>query len=398
LKKNWEFKGGIMPRLTYMDEDESNLAKSVNKKNLRFFIGFLILSLIFGGAGGFLVGYFLPTREAKEEAVKTITEKEKTEKLVLEESSAVIDAVKKVGPSVVSILTTSNVMDFWGDIIKQKGGGSGFIITSDGLILTNKHVVENTGELTVITRDGKSYKATVKATDPFNDLAVISIEAKNLPVVELGDSDKLEVGQYVIAIGNALGEFQNTVTVGVVSAKGRTLEAEGERLEDMIQTDAAINQGNSGGPLVNLKGQVVGVNTAMASGAENIGFALPINTAKYAIESVKKSGKIIRPYIGIRYLVITKEIATINKLPVDYGVLISRGKTLGETAIVQNSPADKAGLKEGDIITALNDQKIDENKSLPSILQQYKPGDTVELTVLRDSKEMKIRLTLGELK
>lgn len=387
-----------MPRLTYMDEDESNLAKSVNKKNLRFFIGFLILSLIFGGAGGFLVGYFLPTKEAKEEAVKTITEKEKTEKLVLEESSAVIDAVKKVGPSVVSILTTSNVMDFWGDIIKQKGGGSGFIITSDGLILTNKHVVENTGELTVITRDGKSYKATVKATDPFNDLAVISIEAKNLPVVELGDSDKLEVGQYVIAIGNALGEFQNTVTVGVVSAKGRTLEAEGERLEDMIQTDAAINQGNSGGPLVNLKGQVVGVNTAMASGAENIGFALPINTAKYAIESVKKSGKIIRPYIGIRYLVITKEIATINKLPVDYGVLISRGKTLGETAIVQNSPADKAGLKEGDIITALNDQKIDENKSLPSILQQYKPGDTVELTVLRDSKEMKIRLTLGELK
>jgi S1-C subfamily serine protease len=381
-----------------MDEDESNLAKSVNKKNLRFFIGFLILSLIFGGAGGFLVGYFLPTKEAKEEAVKTITEKEKTEKLVLEESSAVIDAVKKVGPSVVSILTTSNVMDFWGDIIKQKGGGSGFIITSDGLILTNKHVVENTGELTVITRDGKSYKATVKATDPFNDLAVISIEAKNLPVVELGDSDKLEVGQYVIAIGNALGEFQNTVTVGVVSAKGRTLEAEGERLEDMIQTDAAINQGNSGGPLVNLKGQVVGVNTAMASGAENIGFALPINTAKYAIESVKKSGKIIRPYIGIRYLVITKEIATINKLPVDYGVLISRGKTLGETAIVQNSPADKAGLKEGDIITALNDQKIDENKSLPSILQQYKPGDTVELTVLRDSKEMKIRLTLGELK
>jgi S1-C subfamily serine protease len=389
-----------MPNLTYINEQGHERPLEPQKRNpgFSFFMGFLILSLIFGGAGGFLVGYFLPTKEAKQQAVKTLTEKEKTEKVVVEESSAIIDTVKKVGPSVVSILTTNNVMDFFGDIVKQKGGGTGFIITSDGLILTNKHVVADAGELTVVTRDGKNYKGVVKSIDPLADLAIVSIDAKDLPVVELGDSDKLEVGQHVVAIGNALGEFQNTVTTGVISAKDRTLEAEGERFDNMLQTDAAINPGNSGGPLVNLKGQVVGVNTAMAGNAENIGFAIPINLAKYAIESFKKNGKIIRPYIGIRYIPITKEIATINNLPVDYGVLIKSGRSFNELAVVPGSPAQKAGLREGDIVTAVNDQKIDENKSLNSILLQYQPGDTVELTVMRNSQEQKIKLTLGESK
>lgn len=389
-----------MAKLTYLDEEgqERPLEDKAKRAPFGFFLGFLILSLIFGGAGGFLVGYFLPGKEAKREVIEKVTEKPKTEKLVIEESSAIIEAVKKVGPSVVSILTTANVMDFWGEMIQQKGGGSGFIITSDGLILTNKHVIENVSEFTVVTKDGKSYPGKKIASDPFNDLAIISIEAKNLPVVELGDSDKLEVGQHVVAIGNALGEFQNTVTSGVISAKGRTLTAEGVRLEDMIQTDAAINPGNSGGPLCNLKGQVIGINTAMASQAENIGFAIPINSAKYAIESVKKYGKIKRPFIGIRYLPITKEIATVNKLPIDYGVLVSRGKTRGEVAVVPGSPADKAGIKEGDIITALNDERIDENKSLASILRRYFPGDEIELTILRDSKEFKVKLVLEEYK
>ena len=388
-----------MPRLTYIDErgEERPLEPEKRSFGVTFFIGFLMLSLIFGGAGGFLVGYFLPTKEAKQAALQTVTEKEKTEKLVVEESSAIIDTVKKIGPSVVSILTTANVKDFWG-IINQKGGGTGFIITSDGLILTNKHVVEAAKELTVITRDGKSYTATVKATDPFNDLAILSIDAKNLPVVEIGDSDKLEVGQHVIAIGNALGEFQNTVTSGVISAKGRTLVAEGERLEDLIQTDAAINPGNSGGPLCNVKGQVIGINAVMASGAENIGFAIPINTAKYAIESIKKTGKIIRPFIGIRYIPITKEIASVKNLKVDYGVLITGGTSKGEVAIVPNSPADKAGLKENDIILSINDERIDENQSLGKIIQKYQPNEQIELLVLREGKELKIKLTLGEMK
>jgi len=229
-----------------------------------------------------------------------------------------------------------------------------------------------------------------------NDLAIISIEAKNLPVVELGDSDKIEVGQSVVAIGNALGEFQNTITSGVISAKGRTLTASGERLENMLQTDAAINSGNSGGPLVNLKGQVIGINTAMAGNAENIGFAIPINTAKYAIESFKKFGKIVRPYIGIRYIPVTKEIAALNNLPVDYGVLIQGGTRTGENAIVPNSPAAQAGLKFGDIITAINDEKIDEDHPLLSLLQKYKPGETIELTVYRGGNQTKIKLTLGE--
>jgi len=389
-----------MPKLTYIDErgQEKPLESQKKTPGFSFFMGFLMLSLIFGGAGGFLVGYFLPTKEAKQQVVKTLTDKEKTEKLIIEESSAVIDTVKKVGPSVVSILTTNNVMDFFGDILKQKGGGTGFVITSDGLILTNKHVVANSNELTIITRDGRTYKGVVKSIDPLTDLAIVSINAKDLPVVELGDSDKLEVGQHVVAIGNALGEFQNTVTTGVISAKGRTLVAEGERFDNMIQTDAAINPGNSGGPLVNLKGQVVGVNTAMAGNAENIGFAIPINIANSAIESFKKNGKIIRPYVGIRYIPITKEIATVNSLPVDYGILIKGGYNFNELAVVPNSPAQKAGLREGDIVTAVNDQKISENKSLNSVLLQYQPGDTVELTVLRDPKEQKIKLTLGESK
>lgn len=384
-----------MPKITYLDEEEQPTENRSRKKGFGFFVVFLILSLIFGGIGGFLAGYFFPTKEAKQEAIRTITEREKPEKIVIEESSSIIDTVKKVGPSVVSIITTSQILDFWG-ITNQKGGGTGFIITSDGLILTNRHVVENAKELTVVTRDGKDYKGKIVALDPFQDLAIISIPANNLPVVELGDSDKLEVGQHVVAIGNALGEFQNTVTSGVISAVNRTVIAEGERLEGLIQTDAAINPGNSGGPLCNLKGQVIGINTAMAGGAENIGFAIPINIAKYAIESVKRTGKIERPYIGIRYVIITKEIATVNRLPVDYGVLISRGRDFREPAVVPGSPAAKAGLQEGDIITALNEERIDENKSLISIIQRYKPGDTVELTILRANKELKVKITLGK--
>lgn len=389
-----------MVQLTYIDDQgkEKPLEPKKRTFGLGFFLGFLILSLIFGGVGGFLVGYFLPTKEAKQAAVQNLTSPTKTEKIVIEESSATIDTVKKVGPSVVSVLTTANVMDFFGQVAQQKGGGTGFIITSDGVILTNKHVIQNATDLTVVTRDGKSYKAQVKSTDSLTDLAIISIDAKNLPVVDLGDSDKLEIGQYVVAIGNALGEFQNTVTQGIISAKGRTLIAENERLDNMLQTDAAINPGNSGGPLVNLKGQVVGINTAIASGAENIGFAIPINIAKYAIDSFNKNGKIIRPYIGIRYIPITKEISTVNNLPVDYGILIKSGRNLGEAGVVADSPAQKAGLKEGDIITALNGQKIDENNPLNSILLKYKPGDIIECTLLRDSKESKVKVTLGELK
>ncbi|PIR70767.1 MAG: hypothetical protein COU44_03510, partial [Candidatus Nealsonbacteria bacterium CG10_big_fil_rev_8_21_14_0_10_40_24] len=359
-----------------LEENKPILSK---RKTGLFIVVFLILSFIMGllgGVGGILIlsssplKDFLGLSNIKEISLPTV----KTDKVVLEESSAIIDAAKKVSPSVVNITFKKNMQDFFGRVTTAEGGGTGFIITNDGLILTNKHVISDaTVEYMVLTSDGKSFPAQVLSQDPFNDLAVIKIDAKGLSAVELGDSsaEKLQIGQWVVAIGNALGEFQNTVTVGVVSARERTLTASEptgasvENLEGLIQTDAAINAGNSGGPLLNLKGQVIGINTAVASKqvAEGIGFAIPINTAKPAIESVKKTGRIIRPFLGIRYIPIDKEIAQQANLPVDYGVLVKTGSNRAEAAVVADSPADKAGIKDGDIITYVNGEKIDSNHS-----------------------------------
>lgn len=281
-----------------------------------------LLSGIVGGAATVFSVTGLPNRSTDGTSTSNVKQH-----LVLEESSAITDAVKKVSQSVVSISTTRNIQDFFsGQILQQKGGGTGFVLTSDGLIVTNKHVVsDTTAEYSVITSDGKTYKATVLSRDSLNDLAVVKIDATGLKPVELGDSAALNVGQWVIAIGNALGEFQNSVTVGVVSAKERQLTASGESLDGLIQTDAAINPGNSGGPLINLAGQVVGINTAIAGGAEGIGFAINIDSVKTALDSVLKTGKIVRPYLGVRYLSINKEIAQSSKLPVDKGALVYRG-------------------------------------------------------------------------
>lgn len=329
----------------------------------------------------------------------------RTDKIVLEESSAVIDTAKKVSPAVVSISTKKNAIDFFGQVVTQEGGGTGFIITSDGLIVTNKHVVadENTA-YTVFTSDGKDYQAQVLARDPFQDLAVIKINATGLSTLELGNSDQLQIGQMVMAVGNALGQFQNTITTGVISAKEREIQAgdtmggSTEKLEGLLQTDAAINQGNSGGPLVNLRGQVIGVNTAVAAKgqAEGIGFAIPINSIKKSIEQVESSGKIVRAYLGVRYVAITKEVAKTNDLPVNSGALLLGGN--GGSAIVKDSPAQKAGLKENDIITSIDGDKITEQKSLTRIISQYDVGQTVELTLIRDKKELKVKSVLEELK
>lgn len=325
----------------------------------------------------------------------------KTEKLVLEESNAVIDVAKKVTPAVVSISATTTLEDIFGNLATQKSGGTGFIITSDGLIATNKHVVsDDNANYVVFTQDGKSYKAKIVAKDPFNDLAIIKIDANGLPVVELGDSDKLEIGQYVVAIGNALGEFQNTVTVGVISAKERTIELDDKStLVGLLQTDAAINPGNSGGPLVNLKGQVVGINTALAAKgqAEGIGFAIPTNAVKSALEGVEKTGKISRPFLGIRYLPVTKEVKKAANLSIDYGILVFSNNPT-QPAVIPESPADKAGIQKNDVITYFNNERIDDKHSLINLLLQYQPGDQVEFKVLRDNKELKIKVKLGEFK
>ena len=321
----------------------------------------------------------------------------------LEESSAVIDAAKKVSPAVVSVTANAQVVDFFGQSSSQEiSGGTGFIITSDGLIVTNKHVVSEKANYKVVLSDGRVFDATIKAVDPLNDFAVLKIEAKDLPTVELGSSDALQIGQSVIAVGNALGEFQNSVTLGVVSAKNRTLDnvgsgAQSESLNDLLQTDAAINPGNSGGPLVNLAGQVVGINTAIASDGVGVGFALAIDGLKNVIDSVRTTGEIVRPYIGIRYQMITKALQQTNSLSVDHGALISRGTTAGELAVIPGGPGDKAGLLENDIIESVNGEELSDTVSLASRLAKYKVGDTIELKVLRKGAEVTVKVTLDKM-
>ncbi|MBI4029869.1 trypsin-like peptidase domain-containing protein [Candidatus Berkelbacteria bacterium] len=362
------------------------------------FVFILVLSFAMGVLGGFLGALglsWLGISEIKPVEIPTF----KTEKIVLEESSAVIEVAKKVTPAVVSITSKRTLADIFGNLAEQKGGGTGFIITSDGLVVTNKHVVaDEKASYMVFTQDGENFSATIKAKDPFNDLAVLKIDANSLPVVELGDSDRLEIGQQVVAIGNALGEFQNSVTTGVISAKERKIEVEdGSTLEGLLQTDAAINPGKSGGPLVNLKGQVVGINTAVAAKgiAEGIGFALPINTVKTGLDGVQKTGKIKRPFLGVRYLPVTKEVKEAADLSVDFGVLIYSDNPRAP-AVVPGSPADKAGVIKNDIITHINNEKIDEKKGLARLIQQYQPGDEVELTIVRDKREFKLKVKLGE--
>lgn len=343
---------------------------------------------------------------------------------------AVIQAIDKAAPSVISIIITKDLpviescpfnpfgdlppefRDFFGPFEFERpcekgtkkqevGGGSGFIVSEDGLIITNKHVVaDEDASYTVLTNDGKKYDAEVLARDPVQDLAVVKMKdaPPGLLPVKLGDSDSVKLGQTAIAIGNALGEFRNTVSVGIVSGLARAIDASGggavEHLEGLIQTDAAINPGNSGGPILNLKGEVIGINTAVAAGAENIGFAIPINKAKRDIESVKRTGKISVPFLGVRYLVITPELAEREDLPVKEGVLV-RGSEEGP-GVVPNSPAAKAGVQAEDIMVSLNGEKITMERSLASLIREYAVGDTVRIKILRAGKELELPVKLEE--
>ncbi len=333
---------------------------------------------------------------------------------------SVMNVIKQSSPAVVSIIISKEIPiyeeyiernPFFGIEIpmyresgteKQRvGGGSGFIVSKQGLILTNKHVVsDENAEFTVITNDGIKYQAEVLDKDPVQDLAILKINGEiDFPILNLGDSSKAEIGQTVIVIGNALGEFANSASVGIISGLKRTISASGggmvETLEDIIQTDAAINKGNSGGPLLNLKGEVIGVSVAIAESAQNISFAIPINRAKRDIQQIKTLGKITYPFLGIRYVMITPEVQEEKELSVDYGILIIRGKE-GEPAVVYDSVAFNAGLKENDIILEVNGRKIDMNNTLSSVMQEFYPGDQVILKVLRGTNELTFDVVLGE--
>jgi len=321
----------------------------------------------------------------------------------VDENSAVVDVAEKVNPVVVSITSTEKGWDWLGKMYSLEGGGSGFIISQDGLILTNKHVVsDNSVTYSVITDDGTKYDGKVMSVDPMNDLAIVKIDASDLPYAVLGDSDSLKVGQRLVAIGNALNEYQNTVTTGIVSAVDRSILAgdgldQSEQLENMIQTDAAINPGNSGGPLVDLGGAVIGINTAIDTEASNIGFAIPINQAKSAIESYLTNGRIIRPRLGVRFVSLTPELAATNQMEIKYGALIY-SDSFASLAVIPGTAADKAGLQVNDIIVSINSEMIDERHSLLGILQKYKPGDEIEIEYWRKGELQKTKVILDEMK
>jgi len=333
---------------------------------------------------------------------------------IVSEESVVTDVVKKTGSSVVtvSISKTQNIRQFDMDPFFDPFGffgqqeapsveqkrieqdiGSGFILTADGTIVTNKHVVADTeAKYKVITSQDKTYTVDKIYRDPANDLAILKIEASGLKPVELGDSSKLKVGQMAIAIGTALGEFRNTVTTGVVSGLGRGITAgspfEGsEKLDNVIQTDAAINPGNSGGPLLNSAGQVIGVNVAVSSQGQNIGFALPINIIKESLKNFNETGKFSRPYLGVQYQIITRKLALINEIP--EGAYIE--------TVVADSPAEAAGLQEGDIITKIDGKAVrDTEGGLSKIISGKKVGDSMSMDVYREEKTIKITATIGE--
>lgn len=361
-------------------------------------------------------------RSASIESSAPPLKKEETKELelgALSRDVLVEDIVKRISPAVVSVIATKDIPviekyyenpfpgeDFFDSLFpdlkipqfrengtekRQVSSGTGFFATSDGFLITNKHVVlDKSAEYSIITNDGKTLGAKVVAKDPLHDVAVLKVEGKNFPFIVLGDSNGVSIGHTAIAIGNALGEFQNTVSIGIISGLKRNITASGggngiEELSDLIQTDAAINPGNSGGPLLNLKGEAVGLNTAVASGAENIGFALPINQVKKGLSDAQKLGKIVYPFLGVRY-----EIT-------DKGAKIVKGNS-GEPAVVDGSPAYKAGLKEGDVILKFGDKKITKETPLAKLIQERQIGDIINITILRYGAEVMLQATLEERK
>ncbi len=310
--------------------------------------------------------------------------------------TTITQAVQKIGPAVVTVVgTLPGQMSPFGQTGDQTVSGSGVFISQTGYILTNNHVIDGVKDVTVILSDGSQEKATIVGADRYSDIAVLKTDGKVPAVAILGNSDVLNPGETVIAIGSPLGDFKNTVTVGVVSATGRSIDTgQGYTVDGLIQTDAAINQGNSGGPLVNLAGEVIAINTLIVrnsgSGtvAEGLGFAIPVNTAQAVAEQIIRNGYIARPYMGVNFQPVTPDIATAYRLPVQWGAYV--------TDVSSNSPASKAGLRQGDIITGIGGTTLDETHSFINTLFSYKPGDQVNVVLMRNGNSQEVQVTLGE--
>lgn len=370
----------------------------------------IVFSLIFGTLAGGIAGFGVarlvasravvppptPTPQVVQQA--TPVSPPPATVLTVQEESATIDVVARVGPSVVTVVNLKTPRwDFFGNLRQPQSLGSGVVIAPDGYVVTNNHVVEGTASLSIITATGQKYDAELVGSDELSDLAVLRILGDpGLPMAELGDSDALVQGQRVVAIGSALGEFKNTVTVGVVSGLDRSIDmGEGFRMEGLIQTDAAINHGNSGGPLVNLQGQVIGINTLIIRGdgttldvAEGLGFAIPSNTVRVVTAQLIQYGYVRRPYLGISHVELTPGMATYYGLSVTKGTLVVR--------VVRGSPAEQAGLKPGDVLLAINDEALDEEHPFVNVLLHHQPGETVTLHVNRYGQTLTLQATLGE--
>jgi serine protease Do len=310
--------------------------------------------------------------------------------------TTITDAVKKIGPAVVTVTgTIPSQMTQFGPTGPETVSGSGVFISDKGYILTNNHVIDGMTSPTVILADGTQETATIVGADMYSDIAVLKVDGKVPAVATLGNSDVLNPGETVIAIGSPLGDFKNTVTVGVVSATGRSIDTgNGYTIDGLIQTDAAINQGNSGGPLVDLAGEVIGINTLIVrnsgSGtvAEGLGFSIPMNTAAAVADQIIATGYISRPYMGVNIQPITPDIASAYNLPVQYGAYV--------TSVSGNSPAGQAGMRTGDIITSIGGVALDANHSFVNTLFLYKPGDQVTVQFVRNGKSQQVQMTLGE--
>lgn len=364
----------------------------------------MLATLIIGFIGGILGSRIMPLR------ITSLNTPLGQQQIVSSQSQLISSIAKNVSPSVVSINVSSGAdqtsnSSIFGGMISQptKSAGTGIILSSDGIIVTNKHVISgNNSIVSVTTSDGKTYdNVQVIAKDPRNnfDVAFLKINgAKGLIPAKLGDSSKMQVGDGVVAIGYALGEFEDTVTSGIISGLGRPITATGgstntETLTNLFQTDAAINPGNSGGPLVNMNSEVIGINTAVAGGtAQNIGFSIPVNDIKSQIESILNTGKLEVPYLGVRYIVLTPAIKEKFELPVSEGAWLKGNDD--SLAVIFGSPADKAGLKEGDIIVKVNGQIVNDKHVLSSLLSKYKVGDSVELQVNNNGNVRTVKVKL----
>ena len=357
----------------------------------------VVIALAWLGVGAAMLGYWLDGGQ------QPGVSDQGSNVVISQKEADLAELVEKTSPTVVSIVTSQvSGQGFFQQEVE--GAGTGIVISEDGYILTNKHVISEARSVQVVMSDGTRHSdVTVVGSDPLNDIAFLKIKnVSDLKVATLGDSGAMRVGQDVIAIGNSLGQYQNTVTSGIVSGLGRPVTAASselnsrvESLTDLLQTDAAINPGNSGGPLINSAGQVVGINTAIAADAQGIGFAIPINAAKGMIRGVIANGKVEKAYLGVQYVAITPDVRTQYKLSVDQGALVRSGSG---SAVESNGPADKAGIKDGDIITKVNEKYVGKQGGLGSLVAEFMPGEKVTLTIIRDGKEQQKTLTLGAYK